>query len=59
MFKKIILTTFILTLSISVNAQDWWGSSKKIKGNGNVITVNRMTSDYDEVSVGGSLMLFL
>jgi hypothetical protein len=59
MFKKIILTTFILTLSISVNAQDWWGSSKKIKGNGNVITVNRMTSDYDGVSISGSFNVIL
>jgi hypothetical protein len=59
MFKKIILTTFILTLSISVNAQDWWGSSKKIKGNGNVITVNRMTSDYDGVNISGSFNVIL
>ncbi len=59
MFKKIILTTFILTVSLSVNAQDWWGKSKKIKGNGNVVTVNRTTSDYDGVSAGGSFDVIL
>lgn len=59
MFKKIILTTLILTLTVSVNAQDWWRSSKKIKGNGNVVTVNRMTSDYGRVSVSGSFNVIL
>ena len=59
MFKKIILTILVLTVTVSVNAQDWWGSSKKIKGNGNLITVQRTTSDYDGVSVGGSFDVIL
>lgn len=59
MFKKIIITTFILTISLSVNAQDWWGNSKKIKGNGNVVTVKRTTSDYDGISAGGSFDVIL
>jgi hypothetical protein len=54
MFKKIILTTLILAVSISANAQDWWGNSKKIKGNGKVVTVNRTTSDYNGIGIGGS-----
>ena len=54
MINKITLTAFIILISISANAQDWWGNSKKIKGNGNVITVNRTTFDYDAVAVGGS-----
>lgn len=56
MFKKIILTTFVLTLTLSVNAQ--WGS-KKIRGNGNVVTVKRTTSDYDGIGVGGSFDVIL
>lgn len=56
MFKKIILTTFILSLTLTTNAQ--WGS-KKIKGNGNVVTVKRATSDYDGISVGGSFDVIL
>ena len=56
MFKKIILTTLVLAFTISVNAQ--WGS-KKVKGNGNVVTVKRTTSDYDAIGVGGSFDVIL
>ncbi|OBY67189.1 hypothetical protein LPB301_03385 [Polaribacter reichenbachii] len=59
MLKKITLLLFTITLSLSTNAQSWWGSNKKIKGNGNVVTVNRTTSDYDEISVGGSFDVIL
>ncbi len=59
MFKKIILTTLILTVTLSLNAQNWFGNSKKIKGNGKVVTVNRTTSDYDGISVGGSFDVIL
>ena len=59
MTKKILLTSLILTLTFAVNAQDWWGNSKKIKGNGNVVTVNRATSDYDKISIGGSFDVVL
>ena len=52
MLKKIIFTVFILGISISANAQ-WWGG-KTVKGNENVVTVKRTTSDYDGISVGGS-----
>lgn len=53
MFKKIILTTLVLTIGLTANAQSWW-NSKKIKGNGNVVTIKRTTSDYDGIGVGGS-----
>ena len=59
MNKKIFLTSLLLTLTFAVNAQDWWGNNKKIKGNGNVITINRTTTDYDAVSVGGSFDVVL
>ena len=59
MNKKIILTSLILMLTFAVNAQDWWGNSKRIKGNGKVVTVNRTTSDYDGVSAGGSFDVVL
>ncbi len=51
--KKLIITTIILTLTLSVNAQNWWGNNKKVKGNGNSTTITRSTGDYDGVSVGG------
>ncbi len=59
MNKKILLTSLILTISFAVNAQNWWGNSKKIKGNGKVITVKRTTSDYDGITVGGSFDVIL
>lgn len=51
--KKLIITCIILTMSFSVNAQSWW-NSKKVRGNGNITTETRKTSDYDGVSFGGS-----
>jgi len=40
-------------MSLSVNAQSWW-NSKRVKGNGNVTTETRRTSEYEGVSIGGS-----
>ena len=51
--KKLILTSIILTLAFSLNAQGW-GNNKRIKGNGNLVTVNRTVSDFDKIAVGGS-----
>lgn len=58
MNKKLFLTSIILTIALSVNAQSWW-NSKRIKGNGNVVTETRSTSDYDGISVGGSFDVIL
>lgn len=59
MYKKIILTSLILTLTFAVNAQNWWGNNEKIKGNGKVITVTRTTPDYDKITAGGSFDVLL
>lgn len=53
MKKSIFLFSIILFTSCNMNAQ-WWGS-KKISGNGNMVTDSRKTSDYDEVLLVGSL----
>jgi len=50
--RKLFITAFVLMLTMSVDAQSWWGN-KKVKGNGNVTTITRNTGDYDGVSVGG------
>lgn len=50
--KKYFLITVILLLSTSTNAQIW--GSKKIKGNGKVITKIRSVNNFKKVSVGGS-----
>lgn len=59
MIKKITLILSIVSISFTANAQDWWGNSKKIKGNGKVVTVTRTTSDYDGIGVGGSFDVIL
>jgi len=59
MIKKVALIVLFVTATFSTNAQNWWGNSKKIKGNGNVITVKRTISDYDGIAVGGSFDVVL
>ena len=57
--KKFIIATVLFSLTFfSVNAQNW-GNNKSIKGNGNVITVKRTTSDYNSIAVGGSFDVIL
>jgi hypothetical protein len=53
MYQKISLSILLIAFTVSTNAQKW-GSSKKIKGNGKVVTVKRTTSDYDGIGIGGS-----
>ena len=52
MKKAIILLTLVMCSS-TMNAQ-WWGS-KKVNGNGNMVTDTRNTSSYDEVTLVGSI----
>ncbi|RSC92232.1 head GIN domain-containing protein [Tenacibaculum singaporense] len=56
--KKQLITTVLILLSFTVNSQSWW-SSKKIKGNGKVITETRKISSFDKVNVGGSFDVYL
>lgn len=59
MIKKITFILLFIGVSLSSNAQNWWGNGKKVKGNGNVVTVTRTTSDYDAIGVGGSFDVIL
>ncbi len=59
MSKKIALAFLFLSLTFSVNAQNWWGKSEKIKGNGNVVTVKRSTNNYRGIAAGGSFDVIL
>lgn len=45
------MKTILLMLFISGALSAQWG--KKIKGNGNVITVERTTADYDHIAISG------
>ena len=46
--KKLITLTLALLAIVAVNAQ--W---KKVKGNGNFVTIDRSTADYDQIAVAG------
>jgi hypothetical protein len=59
MLKKITFVLLTIIVSTSSNAQNWWGKSKTIKGNGNIVTVKRTTSTYNGISVGGSFDVIL
>ena len=47
--KKAIVLTLVLAITASCSAQ--WG--KKIKGNGEKVTIVRSTNDYDAIAVSG------
>ncbi|CAM1370678.1 head GIN domain-containing protein [Tenacibaculum xiamenense] len=57
--KKItLLLILMLGITLPSQSQGWWGS-KKVKGNGNVVTKKRKIARFDEVSVGGSFTVML
>lgn len=58
MKKNTTILLLLIVTSLSLQAQSWWGS-KKIKGNGNVVTEKRKINSFDEVSVGGSFTVLL
>jgi len=47
--KKAIVLSLVMAITVSCSAQ--WG--KKIKGNGEKVTIERATGDYDEIAVSG------
>ncbi|WP_298553543.1 head GIN domain-containing protein [uncultured Algibacter sp.] len=57
MKKSITLTVLSLMLASITYAQSW--GKKKIKGNGNVVTETRTTSDYKGIKCAGSMDFIL
>lgn len=51
--KKLFFTVVVALLTFNSQAQNW-SNSKKIKGNGNVITKTRSINNFDKVNIGGS-----
>lgn len=47
--KKIITLSLVVVFTVSCSAQ--WG--KKIKGNGNTVTIDRSVGDYDAIALSG------
>jgi Putative auto-transporter adhesin, head GIN domain len=48
---KLLVISFLFVFN-TANSQSWFG--KKIKGNGNVVTEKRSTTEYDEIRLSGS-----
>ncbi|WOC40465.1 head GIN domain-containing protein [Polaribacter sp. HL-MS24] len=59
MKTKFVITSMLLFFSYTMNAQDWWRSKNRIKGNGNQITKTRTVSSFNEINVGGSFEVIL
>lgn len=55
--KKLVLVSFALMLAVNVQAQFW--GNKKIKGNGEMTSIIRTTSDYDGIKCAGSFNFIL
>lgn len=56
---KHVTTVFIFFLTLNLaQAQSWW-NSKKVTGNGNLITKTRTINEFDNVSVGGHFDVIL
>ena len=55
--KKVALLSVLFLLSINLHAQFW--GDKTIKGNGDITTVTRTTSNYDGVKCAGSFDFIL
>lgn len=53
MYKQQLVLAITLLITAGSYAQ-WWGSNKKIKGNNDVETITRKTSDYESVHLKGS-----
>ena len=57
--KKPFITLFLALLCVTATQAQWWQGSKKIEGNGNMVTKTRTVSSYDEVSLTGSMDVIL
>jgi len=57
LLKSITVITFLLCTTLA--SAQWWGNGKKVKGNGDVTTVTRSTSNYDGVKLSGSMDIML
>lgn len=51
---KTIILTLVTLLFINNSHAQWWENGEKVKGNGNITTITRTTSDYDGISCAGS-----
>ena len=56
--QKKILISILIFINFSLQSHNWW-NSKKIKGNGNVITKARTLTDFDGITLEGAFNIVL
>ena len=57
--KKLFTSLFIFLMGTSLTQAQWWQGTKKISGNGNMVTQTRTTPGYDKISLTGSMDVIL
>ncbi|WP_029033692.1 head GIN domain-containing protein [Salinimicrobium terrae] len=57
--KKLITTILVALFCITGTQAQWWQGTKKVEGNGNMVTQTRNTSDYESVALTGSMDVIL
>lgn len=57
--KKIISTLILGLLCVTASQAQWWQGTKKVDGNGKMVTDTRTVSDYDAVALTGSMDVIL
>jgi len=56
---KTLLTLFAALFCVTASHAQWWQGTKKVNGNGNMVTQTRNVPDYDAVSLTGSMDVIL
>ena len=57
--KNLILSLCLIMFSITAVQAQWWQGTKKVNGNGNMVTQTRNVANYDAVSLTGSMDVIL
>lgn len=57
--KKLSTTLFLALICITASQAQWWQGTTKVKGNGNMVSQTRDISDYNSISLTGSMDVIL
>lgn len=57
--EKVTIIFSLAILCVTSACAQWWGNADKVKGNGNVVSKTRSITDYNKVSLKGSLDVIL
>ncbi|NJW52618.1 head GIN domain-containing protein [Salinimicrobium oceani] len=57
--KKLFTTIFVLLIFVTASHAQWWQGTKKVDGNGNMVTKTRNVPNYEAVALTGSMDVVL